>query len=123
MKRGSTVSLLRGDPRGRQLGASVKELVARYARTPQVGEAIVGHLPLPGPVVGLVVDLDQVRVVLDHAARGVQVVGEQVAARAVASGAPEKLAVVLLEHVAQQSELADVFDLPRVVMQALAALG
>src|SRR2546430_2335995 len=120
---GSTVSLLCGHRRRGELGAGVEELVARNAWTPQVGEAVVRHLPLPRLVAPLVVDLDQVRVVFDHASRRVEVVGEEVAACAVAAGTPHEASVVLLENVTQQSELADVLDLPRVMVQTIAALG
>src|SRR5439155_4989329 len=71
----------------------------------------------------LVVDLDQVCVVLDDAARRVQVVSEEVAASAVASGPPQEAAAVLLQDVAQQAQNRQAVDLPRVVMEALSAPG
>src|SRR5262249_23673581 len=50
-------------------------------------------------------------------------VREQVAARAVTARAPEEAAIVLFQDIPEQAEDREVFDLPRVVMQALAAFA
>src|ERR1700686_1130837 len=40
-----------------------------------------------------------------------------------AAGSPQKAAAVPLEHITPQTELAEILDLPCVVVQALTALG
>src|ERR1700716_4061708 len=112
-----------GSTRPRQRRPGVEELVSGNPGSPEVCEAVVGHDPRARAIARLVVDLDQVGVVLDHAAGRVEVVGEEVAAGAVASRTPEEAAAVLLQDVAELAEDRQALHLPRVVVQALAAPG
>src|SRR6267378_1410293 len=90
-----------GGPGARQRCACVEELVSGNPGPPEVRKAVIGHVPPARAIARLVVDLDQVGVVLDHAARRVEVVGEEVATSAVAPRTPQEAAAVLLQDVAQ----------------------
>src|SRR5207249_4905359 len=112
----------RGGPGAGQRRPCVEELVSGNPGSPEVREAVVGHRPTARPIARLVVDLDQVRVVLDETACRVKVVGEEVAAGAVAPRPPQEAAFVLLEDVAELAENREVLHLPRVVVEPLPAL-
>jgi hypothetical protein len=103
---------------GREERDPVVAPALRRHRAPQVQRAVAAHVPVDRRVVGLVDDLQQVRVALDDDVLRVGDVRVEVAARAVASRPPHEALAEEREVVGVALDRPPVLQLEGVVVQA-----